>query len=1192
MNNLVRQLRYWAEKTPHAVSVSDENGIISFKELDELTDYAAAWLLKKGIKQEDFVTVYVDRHITVIVGAIASMKAGGAYLPIDSDYPKERIRYMVEDSGCHFVLTEKQLWSDNPIPDFGGDIFFLDEMTDCTLAEKEKKLLRLSDENIMPEGSAMLLYTSGTTGNPKGVVHSHASLLATIGTLSFDREPLSQASRFAVFPNFTFMASALSMFSALYHGGSAYIIGEALRKDMDCLHRYLKKSGITHMFLPPSLGIVLAEKYDLQGLTLLLGGEKLGAVNPVSKCNIYNIYGSTEGALFSWYLIKGNENEIPLGLPTNGTEVKILNDQMTQVKTGEVGELFYSSPMMAKEYLHLPEMTQEKWIFLDGKRYFRMGDRVRQDASGLIYYAGRNDDMIKLRGYRIELMEIENQIVYAGGKHFACAVREVRGCDKLCCFYEHSSGFDVKQIQEQIKKKLAPYMLPELWIALEKLPRNPNGKIVRRDLPVPKIQQTKYIAPENDVDAMIVKHMEELLSIPKIGMRDSFVALGGDSVRAMSLSSRLRKRGIILASSDILQAETVSDLCALAKVQYEKIWYEDEWEKVKKEFSERGEKIQKVLPLSRQQEAMLMKQLLFPDNPDHVKFYSFLVDCWVEEDKLRHALDVVSEKFECLRAAVIYHNVSAIQQVITDRKLPLDICRAGTYVQAQEMAEYFYEDNGPFSFDLQENAQLRMRCIQLQNGQSLMLFAVQRFLLDDKRLRWYFSEIFGELAKEYPQSEEIPAWIELLSMGITDDDRILRSDEADGSFFSALSEHAADHAQLSKKPISPVYTYSRIEGAKKFVFFHTANTGSEAYYNLAKRIANTYSFAAVEQYNIYHPGEEVYGIKNLAKKYLEILKAYQPNGPYNLGGWCYGGILAYEVACLLESAGETVEHLVMLDAQAAVSRKMKRLSRETQKLVKREYFETCPLFEDMRTKGMLENLIYNYKYLSRDIVEYVPSKYNGKVLYFKPAIVPKDASGASLAYNQAILAKKAGGYEDFIKPENLEIIITPHEHDLMMDDVSLDVIAPKILELEIKRMSFPAKLSGVYELKSYIMEQEGITRQSRLNICLIAEEIMVNIISYAYSDQAADHTVEVTFDLQGDICRMTFADEGIMFNQQIDPDSYRDYDPLVRGGGAGRLMISRLADSTFYERKDGKNVFGFNMSVELQEGKSDENREN
>ncbi len=1205
MKTLVETLRKRAEQTPQLIAVSDRNENLTYQKLDELTDLFAVSLLRKGITSGTFVGVYVKRTRNILIGALSAMKAGGAYLPIDAEYPKDRIAYMIEDAACLCILTERSLWDGKPMDDFNGKVIFLDEAPSETYSEENRLLLSEAAGKIGYEDNAMLLYTSGTTGKPKGVVHTHASICAMSQTFPADKNPLGTESNVGVFAGFTFIASALCLFAPLFTGSTVSIIWENLRSDLDGLYRYLRKNGITHLFLAPSLGCLLAERYDMRGITMLLGGEKMRPVKGAEDLDILNVYGSTEGVIISGYRLKGDETEIPLGLPTKGTDILILNDDGKKAEPDETGELLYSSGFMAKEYFHLPELTKEKWLLIDGKRYFRMGDRVRCDASGMLWYVGRADDMVKIHGYRVELGEVENRIAFHGGVNFACAVRTVRGTDKLCCFYEEGNGFAPEQIKLVISKELASYMIPELWVPLESLPRNANGKIVRRQLPTPVVKQTDYVAPVNDVQAMIVKHMEELLGILQIGMNDSFVVMGGDSVRAMALSSRLRQRGIILPSSDILQAESVCQLCELAKVQYEKIWDEAEWEAIQEEFYSRGEKIQKVLPLTRKQEATLMNQLLYPDDPDQVRFYSFLIDCTPKESDVRSALDALSERFECLREAVIYKNVSTIQQVITDRKIPLTVRKADNYKQAQEISLLFRKENGPFQFDLQDTSQMRMLVVYLPNGGSLILAATQRFALDEIRLRWYFSVFFQELEGFCTESLEIPAWVDVLSMGITEEDKVLRNEEADGSYFASLLKNAVSSPEeAGKGPESPVFTYSDIKGAKKLVFVHTANTGSEAYYNLAKRIQDTYSFAVMEQYNLYHPGEEVYGLKELAKKYLEVLKTYQPEGPYCLGGWCYGGMIAYEMACQLEKAGEKVEMLIMLDSQIAVGQEMKQLSRENQKLVKRDYFETCPLFEDMRTRGMLERLIQNYQHVAHDVVEYTPDRYHGKVTFFKPEVIPEGSAGAALEYQKAILAKKAGGYEDFVDAENLKIVLTPYEHDLMMNDASLDVIVPALLnrisesrivpsELEVapselglnkcKTFSLPATMEGWDTLRTHLTDIPSINESKKLELCLIAEEVMVNIITYAYPEQKnsekCENGVEVIIDIADNVCKMTFTDSGIPFDQTIDISETQDYDPLMQLGGAGRIMIANMADHTSYEYKNGKNMFSIEKNL-------------
>lgn len=1177
MSLVLNLFREQAKKAPDALAAADKNGTLTYAELDRLTDVYARNLISYGIGREVFAAVYVKRNMDVVTAELSVLKAGGAFAPIDAAYPVERVNFIVNEAECPVILTERKLWAEKPATDYKGTVIFLDD----ALTDSAPDIpLPDPDEN----DSAFLLYTSGTTGKPKGVLHSHSSLWGAVRTLPGPHNPVREGSRVAVFGGFTFIAAVLYIFAPLTAGGSAFIVDEETRMNMDALYRFLRKNKITHCFLPPSLGTVMVGKYDMRGIRLYFAGEKLHPFTSLYPIDCANMFGSTEGVNVACYEIRGGEEDVPLGSHPEGVVSMIVDADGNEVPDGETGELLYSGDMSAREYRNLPELSAQKWTYINGRRYFHTGDRVKRDAEGLLHYVGRSDDMVKIHGFRVELGEVDSRIISCGVSPCACALKKVMGADKLCCFYE-GDPVDTAKLENELREKLPAYMIPDVWIAMKALPRNANGKIARRLLPEPEPERKPYVPPTNDVDALVVKCIEQQLGFCPLGLDDCFVELGGDSIRAMSLSSELRTRGIILTSADILQAGSIRELCEKLRVRYEEIWDEDERAELYSRFEADGVHIEKVLPLSQEQEILLMNHLLQPDNPDRVEYLSFLLDCSPLEAELRKALDTLSEKFESLRASIVYQGVSAIQQVITDRKTPLSVYDAADSREAQRIAHGFREENGPFSFNLQNTPNVRLACVRVADGTSLLLGAVYKDFWGSAELCAYFRSLFDILKEIYPASTELEQWSGLLSLG-EEEGRAEKSAEADGSYFGKMLSRSQNGREQSKAPENQIFTYSRTDDPRKFVFVHTANTGSEAYYNLAKRIGGEFSLAAFEQYNIYHPESAVYGLKNIAAKYLEYLLEYQPEGPYYLGGWCYGGMIAYEMACLLEEQGKQVKLVVMLDSQSVTNERLRALARENHRTVSRDYFENCPLFEDMRTRGMLETLIANYSHVAEDVINYEPTRYHGRVLYFKPSVIPEGSEGAALAYQEAIAATKAGGYENYIDPGKLKIVRTPHEHDLMMDDVSLDIIVPSILaELngaDGERMTvYPASLDGWEQLKNAILELPGVPRPKTLELCLMAEELFVNIASYAYPEGTpeSERTVTVTVNLSDERIGMTFEDGGIPFNQQLDASALGDYDPFRQIGGAGRLLVMNMADTTSYTYKNGKNVFGFEKKL-------------
>ncbi|MBO4915557.1 MAG: hypothetical protein J5449_10160, partial [Oscillospiraceae bacterium] len=332
--------------------------------------------------------------------------------------------------------------------------------------------------------------------------------------------------------------------------------------------------------------------------------------------------------------------------------------------------------------------------------------------------------------------------------------------------------------------------------------------------------------------------------------------------------------------------------------------------------------------------------------------------------------------------------------------------------------------------DLQRNSLMRAALLHA-GGRHLICLTAHRIAFGEERLRGYIARIMALLGGKYPDDVSIRDWREIMELESVPDGK--------------ERPKAGEHGKIRNTVPPELCVYSENAGPK-MVFVHTGNTGSSAYYRLAARIGDRVSFAVVEPFNLYHMDEARYGIKNIAAKYIEILKRYQPKGPYIIGGWCYGGVIAHEMACQLEENGEQVRQLFMLDSHAAVSEELREASKSMYAATDRTYFETSPLFADLRESGMLEAVVANAAHVTEDLLNHTPSFYHGRLTYFKPREVPAGIGGDNLKYWEKMMEFEAGNYENFCDRDKLRIIMTPHEHDLMMDDPSLDIIVPQMMK--------------------------------------------------------------------------------------------------------------------------------------------------
>ena len=1021
---------------PEKSAVTDSYGSVSYEELCKISAATAFKLNGFGVKPGDTVAIYVPYIKEILPAIISVLRAGCIFVPFDDEYPVNRLEYMLSDSEAAAILTTRKLWQEKGLGFPEDKVIYMDEVNasdgsyDCPVP-------------LTLDSPAMLLYTSGTTGNPKGVLHTHNMLVHLSDYIKVNEEAtMDEATRCGILSSFPFIATQTFLLGPMASGGTVCVVPEEVKRDMGYLYNYIMEEKITHIFLPSSLAAILSEDYDTSGIYVFNGGEKLRNFRPCVKGSyLVNSYGCTEigGALSK--KVFGNEERILVGKPYSNTKTRIIDENLNNVPDGETGELIVSNDFMSRSYYKLPELSREKWIELDGDIWFRTGDRALYMPNGDIDLLGRMDNMVKLRGFRIETGEVETQIANAILKtdrtdigQLVVVVKSVGGTEHLCCYYEAEKDIDENSIKEEVSKYLAPYMVPDIWVRMDALPTNTNGKVMRKELPQPKRKGLIDGALDSEVLARLIYTAEDVLDVDSfIGAGDRFTDIGGTSLSAMQYAALLREQGIKISGSDILSSKDFRDIADKAEVSYEQLWSAEEYAMIHSEFAERGEHIEKVLPISSQQDDMLFRQLLYPECCDYLNVLMLQVESTVSEEQLHNALDIIADENEELRSALVFRGVSVIQQVITDRRIPLEMIEEDDFGKEERnrLREGFIHEH----FDPQYSSMMKVVCVHAnvhEKRMSFLYFLTYDIAVEQIQLKKYVRRLMEILADEYPEDASIRDWIYL-----TEED--FYSEDADENVSTGKNESKT----AIRKKAPDIRVYSENKGPK-MVFIHTANTGSDAYYRMADRIRDDISFAVIEPYNLYHPDKACYGIKNIATNYIRILKEYQPEGPYIIGGWCYGGIVAHEMACQLERAGEKVSKLFMLDSHAISNNKLRKESKGMFSEVSREYFETCPLFAELRANGMLDALIDNSAHVYYDLQHLKPSFYHGDVIYFKPDEIPAGVSGLSYKYWKDMMEYEAGNFENYCSRDKLKIIHTPHEHDLMMDDQSLDIIIPEI----------------------------------------------------------------------------------------------------------------------------------------------------
>ena len=545
---------------PFATAVVDCESSITYGELDAQSDALAAKLAELGVKPGGFVGLMLPRRLSFVVSFLAVQKCGAGYVPMDADYPADRLAYMLETSEAPVLVTTKALFGGKGL-DFKGNVVFFDGDQQQSTAV-ESAAFSLSK----PETPAYMIYTSGSTGRPKGVVIPHRALRHMVAW-TIDAYGLKPGSKVATHPSFSFDASVIDLFPALCAGGELHIYGEELRKDLPGMREYIVKNGIEGGTMSTQIGMTLLDTYpDLPLRYLVVGGEKL---MPISKTDvrIFNGYGPTEFTVCSSYQIvdQAKEGDIPIGRAVPGTDSLVVDRYGQLLPWGFAGELALAGPQIADGYWKLPEKTAS--VFVEGPlgRMYRTGDLARYNAEGTLDYMGRLDFQVKLRGFRIEIGEIEHRAsTFEGVKGVAAEVRDVAGAKHLVLYYGSENPLDEAALKAHMAAALTDYMVPDYFVRMDPLPLTPNGKINRKLLPSPEgaPAAAEYVEPANETEKKIAAAYAEILKLERYGATTDFFASGGTSLIGIKAVVALQKQGLDVQYGDLFKYKTPRALAA------------------------------------------------------------------------------------------------------------------------------------------------------------------------------------------------------------------------------------------------------------------------------------------------------------------------------------------------------------------------------------------------------------------------------------------------------------------------------------------------------------------------------------------------------------------------------------------------------------------------------------------------------
>ncbi|HXB23008.1 MAG TPA: amino acid adenylation domain-containing protein, partial [Candidatus Solibacter sp.] len=540
-----------AARTPDSPALIVGEQSISYAQLNERSNRLAHYLIGLGIGPESLVGIALDRSAEMIVGIMAALKAGAAYLPLDPEYPKARIAHILGNAAPAAVLTTSLLSA--RLPRIGTP-----KVITVDAADLKNELVQHPDHNparnLLPQHPAYVIYTSGSTGTPKGVVVTHAGIPSLLRTQR-ERARINGTSRILQFASLNFDASLWEIVMALT-AGAALVLVRNERGGVP-LHDLLVTQKVTHALLPLGALATLEEHGEIPVECLINGGEALPGdvvAHWASGRHMINAYGPTETTVCATMSapLSGSTTP-PIGSPVANTRVYLLDEHLGLVPANVAGELYISGPSLARGYMKQPGLTAERFVADPyskgpGTRMYRTGDLARWRADGTLDYIGRADGQVKIRGFRIETGEIEAVLKsFPEVSQAVVTVRDVRQLGKQLVAYLVSatkSGLDINFIRKGLTERLPGYMVPAAFIVLESLPLLPNGKLDRKALPSadeldPKAQT--FVSPDSELEHVIAVVWREVLRIDKVGINDNFFDLGGHSLLLVRVHARLQK---------------------------------------------------------------------------------------------------------------------------------------------------------------------------------------------------------------------------------------------------------------------------------------------------------------------------------------------------------------------------------------------------------------------------------------------------------------------------------------------------------------------------------------------------------------------------------------------------------------------------------------------------------------------------
>jgi amino acid adenylation domain-containing protein/non-ribosomal peptide synthase protein (TIGR01720 family) len=686
-----------AAQSPEAAAVAFEDQRLTYGELNGRANRLARRLRALGVGPDVLVAVCLERSPELLVAILATLKAGGAYLPLDPTYPLERLAFMIEDAQAPVLLTTEALAGG--LPSHWGQ-------TVCLDSDREE-IERESDENLeavaAADNLAYAIYTSGSTGRPKAVQVTHRNLLHLLAAREhYFPEPVGGL---LLLSSVAFDMAVVGTFWTLTQGGTLVLPREGAQTDVERLAGLVDENSVSHLIAVPSLWGLLLEQAaggSLSSLrTVVVAGEVCPAglvrhhQESLPRAALFNEYGPTEATVWSSVYecrLGARGGAVPIGRPAANVRLYILDGRGEPVPVGAAGELYVGGGGVARGYLGRPELTAERFVpdpfgQEPGGRLYRTGDLARYLADSNIEFVGRADHQVKVRGYRIEPGEVEAALTqHEGvGECVVMAREDAPGEKRLVAYLAAApeAEISVAGVRTYLGEKLPGYMVPAAFVVLESLPRLPGGKVDRRALPAPEEassarDETPFVAPRTATERALAEVWSQVLGKEGVGIDDSFFALGGDSIRSIQVLSRAKERGLNFSLPQIFEHSTIrrlarqvesADACDTAPPPSEPFSLISEADR-----RQMPDDVEDAYPLTMLQAGMVFHSELNPELAIYQNTFSIRMEMPFDFDCLNEAVGQLAARHTLLRTYFDLHNFSQPLQLVRKTfSLPLTV---------------------------------------------------------------------------------------------------------------------------------------------------------------------------------------------------------------------------------------------------------------------------------------------------------------------------------------------------------------------------------------------------------------------------------------------------------------------------------------------------------------------------------------